>query len=103
MAQIQKTPKKQQQTGWTKCAKIAKVLNLIFPILITIGLTIAIIVLVVQKNTKPIVPLVILLVIFLLLIALVVWLYNRFPAAMCVLFILNILFTIISIFFASKE
>ncbi len=94
--------KKQQQTGWTKCAKIAKVLNLIIPILITIGLTIAIIVLVVQKNTKPIGPLVILLVIFLLLIALVVWLYNSFPAVMCVLFILNIMFAITPIIFASK-
>lgn len=95
-------PKKQQQTGWTKCAKIAKVINLIIPILMSIGLLIAIIVLISQKKTQAVMPLAILLVIFLVLIGIVLWLYRRFPAAMCILFIINIVFSLFSIIFASK-
>ena len=66
------------QSGWVTCANIAKVFNLIVPVLMSIILTITIIVLAVQKNTKNIKFLATLLGIFIFVILVVIWLSNHF-------------------------
>lgn len=101
--QQQKKPVQSPQSGWVACANIAKVFNLIVPVLMSIILTITIIVLAVQKNTKNIKFLATLLGIFIFVILVVIWLSNHFPMVMCVLFLLNILFIIFSIILLSKK
>lgn len=101
---IRKQTKKPQQQNkkvgfFKRCADVAVVLNLLLPILISIFLIIALIYALVKKNSGLIYPIIYFLLTFLFIIGITLLLYKYFPDALCVLFLLNIIFSLYTLAF----
>ena len=99
--QIKKqTQQKKKPVGFFKqCADIAVVLNLLLPVLISIFLIIALVYAIAKKNSNLIYPIIYLLLTFMFIIGITLLLYKYFPDALCVLFILNIIFSFYTLAF----
>lgn len=99
--QVQKpTQKNHKKVGFFKrCADIAVVINLLLPVLISIFLIIALVYAVAKKNSTLIYPIIYFLLTFLFIIGITLLLYKYFPDALCVLFLLNLVFTFYTLAF----
>ena len=89
-----------------KCADIAVVINLIFPvisgIILIFGLFYALFA--VKENKGTIIYMILVgLVVIAVSIGITLALYRYFPSALCVLFILNVVFSLYSLTFMPKE
>lgn len=94
------TQQKKKTVGFFKqCADIAVVLNLLLPVLISIFLIIALVYAIAKKNSNLIYPIIYLLLTFMFIIGITLLLYKYFPDALCVLFILNIIFSFYTLAF----
>ena len=82
-----------------RCADIAVVLNLLLPTLISIFLIIALVYAIAKKNSTLIYPIIYFLLTFLFIIGITLLLYKYFPDALCVLFLLNLVFTFYTLAF----
>lgn len=98
--QIKKPVQQNKKVGFFKrCADIAVVINLLLPILISIFLSIALVYAVAKKNSLLIYPIIYFLLTFLFIIGITLLLYKYFPDALCVLFLLNIIFSFYTLAF----
>lgn len=94
------SPHQKDEGFFKKCADIAVVLNLIIPVMLTILLFITLLYDVAVKNsTDMIYPILYALIYVLVIIGVTLFLYRYFPAALCILFLLNLVVSFYTLMF----
>ena len=112
--QIRKPTKQQKQTQTRKptqkvgffngCAEVAWVLNMITYIMLIVILTITLLYILITKKGNEFIPLIVFaIIVFVVCIGLTFFLYRYFPTALCVLFLMNLVFSLLSGFFLPKQ
>ena len=99
------TQQKKNKVGFFKrCADIAVVLNLLLPILLSIFLIITLFYAVAKKKGSTLIyPILYGLLALFFIIGFTLLLYKYFPDALCVLFLLNLVFSLYTLAFVRDE